>query len=140
LFTDLQLRASLGGILFLDLPYWGAYDSAQLGETMAGADKRFSPRLNATAKDYVVYVEGSGRIRDISLGGVFIEDRQPFPVGTVFGFTLSLGNEMVPLKGVVRQCVPEAGMGVRFHEVSLDARNRLERILNNMVRAHAGKG
>ena len=107
---------------------------------MGAPDKRFSPRLAATASDYVVYVEGSGRVRDISLGGAFIEDRQPFPVGTVFGFTLSLGNEMLPLKGVVRQCVPDTGMGVRFHEVSVDARNRLERILNQMIRSHAGKG
>ncbi len=106
---------------------------------MAGPDKRYSPRLTATASDYVVYVEGSGKVRDVSLGGVFIEDRQPFPVGTVFGFTLSLGSEMLPLKGVVRQCVPETGMGVRFHEISVDARNQLERILNQMVRAHAGK-
>jgi hypothetical protein len=106
---------------------------------MAGADKRFSPRLNATASDYVVYVEGSGKVHDISLGGVFIEDRQPFPIGTMFGFTLNLGNEMIPLKGVVRRCIPDRGMGVRFQEVSIDTRNRLERILNNMVRTHAGK-
>ncbi len=106
---------------------------------MAGPDKRFSPRLHATASDYVVYVEGSAKVRDVSLGGVFIEDPQPFPVGTVFGFTLNLGNEVLPVKGVVRQCVSEKGMGVRFHEVSLDTRNRLERILNNMIRANAGK-
>ena len=107
--------------------------------TAAGPDKRFSPRLNATATDYVVYVEGSGKVRDVSLGGVFIEDRQPFPVGTVFGFTLSLGDEHLALKGVVRQCIPESGMGVRFQDVSLDQRNRLERILNQMIRTHAGK-
>jgi len=107
--------------------------------TAAGPDKRFSPRLNATATDYVVYVEGSGKVRDVSLGGVFIEDRQPFPVGTLFGFTLNLGNEMLSLKGVVRQCVPERGMGVRFQDVSLDQRNRLERVLNQMIRTHAGK-
>lgn len=107
--------------------------------TPAGPDKRFSPRLTATASDYVVYVEGSGKVRDVSLGGVFIEDRQPFPVGTVFGFTLSLGSEQLALKGVVRQCVPEKGMGVRFHEIPNDARNRLERVLNQMVRSHAGK-
>ena len=106
---------------------------------MPGPDKRFSPRLNATASDYVVYVEGSGKVKDVSLGGVFIEDRQPFPVGTVFGFTLSLGNEQLVVKGVVRQCIPEKGMGIRFHEVTLDTRNKLERILNNMIRAHAGK-
>ena len=108
--------------------------------TTAGPDKRFSPRLNATASDYVVYVEGSGKVRDVSLGGVFIEDRQPFPVGTVFGFTLTLCDEQLSLKGVVRQCIPEKGMGVRFHEIPNDARNRLERVLNQMIRSHAGKG
>ena len=69
---------------------------------MGTPDKRFSPRLTATASDYVVYVEGSGRVRDISLGGMFIEDRQPFPVGTVFGFTLSLGTWVMPARGLRR--------------------------------------
>ena len=106
---------------------------------MKRPDKRYSARLKATAGDYVVYVEGAGKVRDISQTGVFIETRFPFPEGTVFGFTLTLGTQMLSVKGVVRRCIPQTGMGVRFHDISVDTRNRLERVLNNL-RTQAGKG
>ena len=99
---------------------------------MATPDKRFSPRLNARATDYVVYVEGSGKVQDVSLTGVFIVDPQPLPVGTMFGFTLSLGDQQIPIRGVVSRSVPGAGMGVRFQEMSLETRHRLERVINGL--------
>ena len=86
----------------------------------------------------MVYVEGSGIIRDISIGGVFIQDRNPMPEGTMFGFTLRLGEEMLPLKGIVRRSIARTGMGIQFQDLTPDAMNRLERILNQK-RNQAGK-
>lgn len=105
---------------------------------MARPDKRYASRLAASAGDYVVYVEGSGTIRDISIGGVFIHDRNPMPEGTVFGFTLRLGEEMLPLKGIVRRSIAKTGMGIQFQDLTTDSMNRLERILNQK-RMKAGK-
>ena len=105
---------------------------------MARPDKRYATRLAASAGDYVVYVEGSGIIRDISIGGVFIQDRNPMPEGTVFGFTLRLGDELLPLKGIVRRSIARTGMGIQFQDLTPDSMNRLERILNQK-RTQAGK-
>lgn len=99
-----------------------------------GADKRFSPRLAVSAGNYVIYTEGSGTIRDLSLGGVFIEDRDPLPEGTTFGFDLRLGNETVPMRGIVRRSMPGLGMGVQFQNMSHNTLNKLERFLTQTIK------
>lgn len=96
---------------------------------MVRVDKRFAPRLPVRAGNYVVYTEGSGAIRDLSLGGVFIEDREPLPQGTVFAFDLRLGEETVPVRGIVRRSLPGLGMGVEYQNMPIEIRNRLERFL-----------
>lgn len=97
---------------------------------MSGADKRFSPRLAVSAGNYVVYTEGSGSIRDLSLGGVFIEDKVPLPEGTVFGFDLRLGSELVPVRGIVRRSMTGLGMGIQFQNLTDDTRARIEKFLD----------
>lgn len=99
---------------------------------MPGYDKRISPRLHVTAANYVVYTEGSGAIRDLGIGGVFIEDTSPLPEGTVFGFDLRLGADLVPVRGVVRRSVPGTGMGVQFQGLSGDSRNKVERFVSGL--------
>lgn len=102
---------------------------------MTGAEKRFSPRLPVSAANYVIYTEGSGSIRDLSLGGVFIEDKDPLPAGTVFGFDLRLGNDLVPVRGIVRRSMAGLGMGVQFQGLSDDTRNRIESFLEAVARS-----
>jgi len=105
---------------------------------MARPDKRYAQRLAASAGDYVVYVEGSGTIRDISIGGVFIQDKNPLPEGTVFGFTLRVDDELLPLKGIVRRSIARTGMGIQFQDLNAEAMSKLERVLNKK-RMKAGK-
>ena len=98
-------------------------------------DKRIMPRLPVTAGNYVVYTEGSGTIRDISAGGVFIEDSAPLSEGTVFSFDVRVGNSDVPVRGIVRRSVPGVGMGVQFQQLSGADRNQLERLLVNLEKS-----
>ena len=100
-----------------------------------GLDKRIMPRLPVTAGNYVVYTEGAGTIRDISAGGVFIEDSSPLSEGTVFSFDLRVGSADVPVRGVVRRSVPGVGMGVQFQQLSGEAKNQLERLLISMEKS-----
>ena len=102
---------------------------------MPGYDKRIAPRLHVTAGNYVVYTEGSGAIRDLSVGGVFIEDGSPLPEGTVFGFDLRLGTELVPVRGVVRRSVTGTGMGVQFQGLAGESRNKVERFVAGLEKA-----
>ncbi len=102
---------------------------------MAGLDKRIMPRLPVTAGNYVIYTEGSGTIRDISAGGLFIEDSAPLPEGTVFSFDVRVGNSDVPVRGTVRRSVPGVGMGVQFQQLSGEGKNQLERLLVSLQKA-----
>lgn len=102
---------------------------------MPAYDKRISPRLGVRAGNYVVYTEGSGTIRDLSSGGVFIEDSVPLAEGTVFGFDLRLGEDLVPVRGVVRRSIPGFGMGVQFQKLSGESRNKVEKFVTGLERA-----
>ncbi len=68
---------------------------------MIEKDRR-TPRYPAKPGTYVVYVEGTGAIRDLSMDGVFVLDSEPLPVGTSITFSLRTGAHDILLKGIVR--------------------------------------
>ncbi|MEE9568860.1 MAG: PilZ domain-containing protein, partial [Candidatus Binatia bacterium] len=105
------------------------------------ADRRLSQRVSAETGNYASYRGGPGKIRDLSQEGVFIEDQDPLSVGTSSEFNLHLGNESVPVRGVVRSSIPEVGLGVQFVQVSPQARENLERYVNTLAQfpGEAGK-
>ncbi len=69
------------------------------------------------------------RIRDISVGGVFIETHSPFPVGTLVEFDFELPGipQKVHVNGIVRwSCEDQRegrgiGMGIEFLKVAVQA-------------------
>jgi hypothetical protein len=81
---------------------------------MTTENKRNSPRVQTSSGNYVIYVEGSGSIRDLSLTGVFVVDSDPLPVGTTINFELRLHTCSLPVRGIVRRSVPGQGMGIQF--------------------------
>lgn len=66
------------------------------------------------------------KIKNISAGGVFIETKMPFPMGSVIEmeFTIPQQDKLVSAKGVVKWSndgsIPDApiGMGVEFYSIS----------------------
>lgn len=105
------------------------------------ADRRLSQRVSAETGNYASYRGGPGKIRDLSQEGVFIEDQDPLSIGVSSEFNLHLGNESVPVRGVVRCSIPEVGLGVQFVQVSPQARENLERYVNTLAQfpGEAGK-
>lgn len=73
--------------------------------------------------------EGSGAIRDLSVGGMFIAYPGAFPVGTTFDIELRLGDQEIPVGGIVRRCIPGEGMGIEFQDMSSAVRARLKTFL-----------
>ncbi len=65
--------------------------------------------------------------RDVSMGGMFIETKQPVPVGSrlTIRFHLEEGDPIVLASGVVRYVVPKLGVGVQFDEIEPPDRARL---------------
>lgn len=64
-------------------------------------------------------------IRDLSLGGVMLKDREPLPPGSPIVLTLHLGLDTLSCSGVVKWANPRRGMGIQFVEFSPPAQKRL---------------
>ena len=92
---------------------------------MVEKDGRASPRYRSTPGAHIIYIEGTGGIRDLSLDGVFVLDTEPLPAGTAIKFSLRLGIHDVALQGIVRRSVEKVGMGIQFTDMTLEARRRL---------------
>jgi len=106
---------------------------------MGKDDKRTFPRVPTSPGNYVIYVEGSGSIRDLSLTGVFVIDEEPLPVGTTINFELRLHSVSLPVKGVVRRSVPGQGMGIQFLQLSPEGKILLKSYLDTTARTPGAK-
>lgn len=107
------------------------------GDAVTGPERRRTPRLPAELGMHVILRGESAPVRDLSLGGIFILDPDPLPVGTEIEFELHLGEETLALKGVVRRIVLPVGMGVQFRDLTADHRTRLEHHLARLLQAGA---
>ena len=105
----------------------------------AMSDKRSTPRFATSPGTYVVYIEGSGAIQDLSLGGAFILDSQPLEVGDRIRLDLRLGGVSIPVQGVVRRSVPGKGMGIEFEDLTADAQRRLKLYISRLASSEAPK-
>jgi hypothetical protein len=98
---------------------------------------RAHPRFHVAEESYVSYPGGTGTIRDLSLGGIFVLDADPLPVDSELDFDLHLGAEVVRLHGVVRHSDQRAGMGVEFQAVSPASKGLLRACLQHVARGPA---
>ena len=106
---------------------------------MSKDDKRTSPRVPTSPGNYVIYVEGSGSIRDLSLTGVFVLDAEPLEVGTTINFELRLHSCSIPVKGIVRRSVPGQGMGIQFVQLGPEGKILLKSYLDGLARSTGAK-
>jgi hypothetical protein len=92
---------------------------------MPRIDRRAHQRFLAKPEDRVLYDERSVPVRDVSLGGIFILDPDPLPVGSEVAFTLRIGRLNLDLDGIVRHSTDQIGMGIQFTNVSALPMRRL---------------
>lgn len=100
---------------------------------MIPSERRAAPRLQVPSGYYASHADGHGPIRDLSTGGVFIEDVEPLLVGTKLVVSLHLDEDVFSFRGVVRRSIPNVGMGIQFLSAPRDAKARLERYLRALV-------
>ncbi len=101
-------------------------------------DRRRTPRYQIRPDTFAYFYpadeESTGLVRNLSLGGVYIEDaHNEFTEGTGLELELNLDNEKISLRGVVTRTYPHKGFALRFEEQSAEAKDLLERYLR-----HAG--
>ena len=77
-------------------------------------------------------------IRNISLGGVFIDTKTPSPLDTLVDITFAIPGyaDDVSAKGIVRWAQadgPMAGMGIEFMEVSVPSRTAIQGYVGDRI-------
>jgi PilZ domain len=63
---------------------------------------------------------------DISLGGLYLSTHTEIPVGAILALRIPLGDDHVVVKGEVVYTNPGKGVGVKFRDLSAEARKSLE--------------
>jgi hypothetical protein len=76
--------------------------------------------------------EGVMVTRDVSLGGMFVNDNDPFPPRSEvsLAFRLSPTAPLLTCKAKVAYTIREVGMGVMFTEIGDDARQALKEFVD----------
>ena len=70
------------------------------------------------------------QLTDLSVGGCYLENSSPFPVGCRLTLSMRAGGVEVRVQGIVRVMHPDRGMGVEFTQNTPEHRLALEKFLN----------
>ena len=88
-------------------------------------DRRALPRIKAKNGHYASFPGGVAAIRNISLGGVMLDEKDPIQPGSPILLELHLGRELVTCSGVIKRSSTHEGTAVQFVEMSTPARKLL---------------
>jgi len=72
------------------------------------------------------------RVRDLSIGGVFVSTQAPAPVGTTVKLLFALPEGEVRVEGVVRYADSKKGMGVEFTRMGTGDGARFRELLRRL--------
>lgn len=94
--------------------------------------KRF--KCSVTTEFDAKYRRHKGVIRDISLGGIFIENIQPLPVGQEICLTLFSQSlqRAIRIAGIIVRSNPK-GMGVQFSTLSMNQKRIIRLVIDEMA-------
>ena len=72
---------------------------------------------------------GVASTKDISVGGLYMSTRTEIPVGATLALRIPMGNEHVVVKAEVVYSNPGQGVGVKFQDLSEEARSLMQQML-----------
>ena len=101
-------------------------------------ENRKSARIAVSKGVWVAWQVGGlrnvSRVRDLSIGGVFISTHTPVPGGTAIELLFALPEGETRIHGVVRYADPNKGIGVEFTRMGAGDRARLQELLRRLTR------
>jgi len=104
----------------------------------SGRENRRSARIAVEKGMWVSWQAGGprnvSRVRDLSLGGVFISTDAPLPVGSALQLLFALPEGEMRIHGVVRYSDGHKGMGVEFMKMGAADRARLQELMRRLNR------
>jgi hypothetical protein len=74
------------------------------------------------------------RVKTLGMGGLFISATNPPPVGTKIRLAFDVPGGTVRAEAVVRDIIPDQGLGVEFTGMALGGKLLLPRLLNRLIR------
>jgi len=102
--------------------------------TMTAVERRFFRRVQTVIEFH--YASNcpplTGRIRDLSEGGVFVDTSNPLPVEAPVTFTFVLqeiSEKPIVGRGLVRWCEDPVGMGIQFLALSDEDRSKIRQFV-----------
>jgi len=106
-----------------------------------GVDRRSVPRYLCD-RGVQVWKQGDlvsvyGKLRDLSLGGCYVETAQALPVQTQVRLAMSLFGMNVRAVGVVRASTDGKGMGIEFTSVRPEDVSRLHAVVGRLSKKQA---
>ena len=102
---------------------------------MKERNKRAYQRVQARRGHYASFPGGAVGIRNVSAGGVMLNDHDPLLPGAPIRMTLHLGLEVVWCDGVVRRSETARGMAIEFTNLAPIARSRIEQYVMQLAAA-----
>jgi hypothetical protein len=74
------------------------------------------------------------RVKTLGMGGLFISTPNPPPVGTKLRLAFEVPGGNVRAEAIVRDIVPDDGIGVEFMRMDLGDKLLLQRLVNRLLR------
>jgi hypothetical protein len=107
-------------------------------------ERRWHRRLECTGSASVLAPSGKfpvyAEIKDISLGGVYLETATAFPVNTKVHLKMNVAGIAVDMPGTVRTSKPQVGMGIGFQRASRENEERLAMAVETLERESSQPG
>jgi uncharacterized protein (TIGR02266 family) len=101
-----------------------------------GRENRKTPRIDVARGIWVAWrTDGQpsvSRVRDLSIGGVFITTQTPLPRGAAVHLLFSLPEGEMRISGEVRYSSTDKGMGVQFTKMGVADRARLQELIRRL--------
>ena len=96
--------------------------------------RRYECTGTASAKAAGNQFPARGEIKDISIGGVYMEITSPLPVNTEVTLTVDVEDMRVVATGIVRTSYPLVGMGISFQKMTPNDREKLGVVIERLRR------
>jgi PilZ domain len=101
--------------------------------------RRFNSRVQTPDGVWVYWScvgrDDTSRVRNVSLGGLFIETRKPIVVGAKTKLEFLVQEGQIRADAVVRHISPGRGVGLKFTALMVGDRPHLANLLNRMSRS-----
>ena len=106
-------------------------DETDDGAELPQEDRRRHDRSRLIVDVYFNGTDATGvaSTKDISMGGLYMSTQADIPVGETLALRVPLAGQHVVIKGDVVYSNPGHGVGVRFHRLTDEARELMEREL-----------